>query len=389
MPRSIQKHPIVRQPVLIAMLLVLMLGLSACGDSGNAPTPGGAAAPGAAARGPGGGGPPGRGGPMPAVKVVAATVELKEWTDQIEALGTAYANESVTLTAKVTETVSSVNFRDNQEVETGAILVELTDRAEVANLREAQAAYEDAERQYRRLADLQKQGTIGKAQLEQQQSTRDQARARVQAIRARLSDRVITAPFAGQLGMRQVSPGTLVTPGTVITTLDDVATIKVDFSVPETFLSAITVGEQIRATSAAWRGEQFAGQIESIDSRVNPVTRAVIVRARLGNQDRKLKPGMLLSVRLQHAPRQTVVIDELAIVQLGRQSFVFRVDADNRVVQVPVELGARRPGEVEIVGGLNPGDRIVTEGTVKLRNGMTVETAASLRERPAGAAQPA
>jgi membrane fusion protein (multidrug efflux system) len=326
---------------------------------------------------------------MPAVKVVAATVELQEWTDQIEALGTAYANESVTLTAKVTETVSSVNFRDNQEVEAGAILIELTDRAEVANLREAQAAYEDAERQYRRLADLQKQGTIGKAQLEQQQSTRDQARARVQAIRARLADRVITAPFAGQLGMRQVSPGTLVTPGTVITTLDDVATIKVDFSVPETFLSAITVGEQIRATSAAWRGEQFEGEIESVDSRVNPVTRAVIVRARLANKARKLKPGMLLSVRLQHAPRQTVVIDELAIVQLGRQSFVFRVDADNRVVQVPVELGARRPGEVEVVGGLNPGDRIVTEGTVKLRNGMTVEAAASLRERPPGAAQPA
>lgn len=373
--------------LLLLLLLVLLLALSACGGDGG----GGSAPGGAEARGPAspGGAAPGRGGPMPAVKVVAATVELKDWTDQIEALGTAYANESVTLTAKVTETVSSVNFRDNQEVEAGAILIELTDRAEVANLREAQSAYEDAERQYRRLADLQKQGTIGQAQLEQQQSTRDQARARVQAIRARLSDRVITAPFAGQLGMRQVSPGTLVTPGTVITTLDDVATIKVDFSVPETFLSAITVGEQIRATSAAWRGEAFEGVIESIDSRVNPVTRAVIVRARLSNKARKLKPGMLLSVRLQHAPRQTLVIDELAIVQLGRQSFVFRVDADNRVVQVPVELGARRPGEVEIVSGLNPGDRIVTEGTVKLRNGMSVETAASLRDRPPGIGLPA
>lgn len=310
---------------------------------------------------------------MPPVKVIAATVEAQDWVDRVEALGTAYANESVTLTAKVTETVSGVNFRDNQEVESGAILVELTDRAEVANLREAQAAYEDAERQYRRLVDLQKQGTIGKAQLEQQQSMRDQARARVQAIRARLSDRVITAPFAGQLGMRQVSPGTLVTPGTVITTLDDIATIKVDFSVPETFLAAVKIGEQIRATSAAWRGQTFEGAIESIDSRVNPVTRAVIVRARLPNAERKLKPGMLLSVELQQAPRQTLVIDELAIVQLGRQAFVFRIDADNSVQQVPVEIGTRRPGEVEIVGGLNPGDRIVVEGTVKLRNGLTVD----------------
>jgi membrane fusion protein (multidrug efflux system) len=352
--------------LLAALLLMTVVGMSGCG----ADTPS-AGPPGAGARAPGG--PPGRGGPMAPVKVVAATVELRDWVDRVEALGTAYANESVTLTAKVTETVSSVNFRDNQEVETGAILVELTDRAEVANLREAQAAYEDAERQYRRLLDLQKQGTIGQAQLEQQQSARDQARARVQAIRARLSDRVITAPFAGQLGMRRVSPGTLVTPGTVITTLDDIATIKVDFSVPETFLAAVKVGEQIRATSAAWRGQSFEGAIESIDSRVNPVTRAVIVRARLPNPERKLKPGMLLSVELQQAPRQTLVIDELAIVQLGRQAFVFRINADNTVQQVPVEIGARRPGEVEIVAGLNPGDRIVVEGTVKLRNGLTVD----------------
>lgn len=326
---------------------------------------------------------------MPPVKVVAATVQTQDWVDRVEALGTASANESVTLTAKVTETVSNVNFRDNQEVEAGAILVELTDRAEVANLREAQAAYEDAERQYRRLVDLQKQGTIGKAQLEQQQSMRDQARARVQAIRARLSDRVITAPFAGQLGMRQVSPGTLLTPGTVITTLDDIATIKVDFSVPETFLAAVKIGEQIRATSAAWRGQTFEGAIESIDSRVNPVTRAVIVRARLPNTERKLKPGMLLSVELQQAPRQTLVIDELAIVQLGRQAFVFRLDADNTVQQVPVEIGTRRPGEVEIVGGLSPGDRIVVEGTVKLRNGLTVDPGAPPAESVPPSAAPA
>lgn len=377
-------HGLSARRLALPLLLSLTLLLAACGG-GESGAPGGGP-PGAAARGPGapGGGPPGRGGPMPAIKVVAATVEQQDWVDRVEALGTAYANESVTLTAKVTETVSSVNFRDNQEVESGAILVELTDRAEVANLREAQAAYEDAERQYRRLLDLQKQGTIGKAQLEQQQSIRDQARARVQAIRARLSDRVITAPFAGQLGMRQVSPGTLVTPGTVITTLDDVATIKVDFSVPETFLSAITVGEQIRATSAAWRGQTFEGAIESIDSRVNPVTRAVIVRARLPNAERKLKPGMLLSVELQQSPRQTLVVDELAIVQLGRQAFVFRIDADNSVQQVPVQIGARRPGQVEIVGGLTPGDRIVVEGTVKLRNGLTVDPGA-----PPPAAEPA
>ena len=167
--------------------------------------------------------------------------------DRIQALGTARANESVTLTAKTAETVARVNFSDGQSVEAGAVLVELTDRAEVAQLKEAQAAYVETEKQYDRLRGLVKQGTVTQSQVDQQLGARDSARARMEAIRVRLSDRVITAPFAGVLGFRTVSPGALVQPGTVITTLDDVRTIKLDFSVPETFLAALAVGQHIEA----------------------------------------------------------------------------------------------------------------------------------------------
>jgi membrane fusion protein (multidrug efflux system) len=322
----------------------------------------------------------GAGKPIP---VTATTVEPRPWVDTIEALGTAKAKESVTLTAKVTETVDRVAFEDGDYVEAGQVLVDLTGRAEVASLEEARAAHKEATQQYARQSELVDQGTVARSQLDTQVALRDAARARMEAIRARLSDRVITAPFDGVLGFRQVSPGTLVTPGTVIATLDDVSTIKLDFSVPETFLAAIAAGQEIVARSAAFPQREFHGKVRSIDSRVDPVTRAVVVRALVPNPDAALRPGMLLSVRLNKAPREVLVIPELALVQVGADAFVYRVKADASVEQVRVELGERRRGEVEIAGGLAPGDRVVVEGTVKLRPGVKV-AATEAASAPAG-----
>ncbi len=337
----------------IAWIVVSALALSACGSK---------SAPGAA--------PGGQGGKP--IAVVTATVAAHPWVDTIEALGTAKANESVTLTAKVTETVDRVAFEDGDFAEAGQVLVDLSGRAEVASLEEARAAFKEAQQQYDRQSGLVQQGTIARSQLDTQVALRDAARARMEAIRARLADRVITAPFAGVLGFRQVSPGTLVTPGTVITTIDDVSTIKLDFSVPETFLAALAHGQEIGATSVASPGREFRGAVSSIDSRVDPVTRAVIVRATILNPDQALRPGMLLSVRLDQRPREALAIPELALVQVGTNSDVFRVKADQTIEQAKVVTGARRRGEVEIVEGLAAGDQIVVEGTVKLRPGAKV-----------------
>lgn len=317
-----------------------------------------------------GGGPGGPGGrPVPVVVVPA---ERQPWSDSIQALGTARANESVTITAKVTETVVRVNFEDGQEVSAGAVLVDLSGRAETAALAEAQAAYDEASRLYQRQLELSKQRTVSEAVLDQQRAARDTAQARVEAIRARLGDRVITAPFAGVLGFRAVSPGTLVTPGTVITTLDDLDPIKVDFTLPERFLSALAVDQTINAHTAAWPGEDFAGRVTSIDSRIDPVTRAVTVRAEVPNAERRLKPGMLMTLSVSANERDALVIPEIAVQAIRDRNFVFRAGDDGKAQQVFVTLGARRAGQVEVLDGLAPGDRIVTEGLVRVRPGVAL-----------------
>ena len=349
----------------VSFFLLIPL-LAACGKDG---------APAQAARG------------APPAVVTTATVAAVPWSDAIEALGTAQANESVTLTAKVTETVDRVNFQDGDFVEAGQVLVDLSGRAEVAQLEEERAAFKEASQQYTRQAELVKQGTIARSQLDAQVAARDAAAARMNAIRARLSDRVITAPFDGVLGFRQVSAGALVSPGTVIATLDDVRTIKLDFPVPEAFLGSVASGLRIAAKSAAWSDREFEGTVRAVDSRVDPVTRAVTVRAEIPNPESLLRPGMLLTVRLFKPERQALAIPEIAVTQVGNKAHVFRVGADDKVEEVEVVTGARRRGEVEIVAGLAAGDRIVVEGTIKLRTGAQIAEAAAAAP-PATVAEP-
>jgi membrane fusion protein (multidrug efflux system) len=333
-------------------LAALVLVLSACGD-------------GAADR-----------GPPPAATVTTTVVAEQPWSDAIEALGTAKANESVLVTAKVTETVVRVAFEDGDVVEAGDVLVDLSGRAEVAGLAEASANYREAQQQYQRLQQLTAQKLIPTSQLDAQRGAMDSARARLDLTRARLQDRVITAPFAGVLGFRQVSPGTLVTPGTTIASLDDISVIKLDFTVPEAYLSALATGQAIAARSKAWPDREFAGLVTGVDSRVDPVSRAVTVRAEIPNPDRALRPGMLLSLQVFRPARQALVIPEIAVVQVAQAAHVFVVQPDGTVQQRTVALGARRSGEVEVTDGLAAGERIVVDGTVKLRDGARVVEAA-------------
>ena len=188
---------------------------------------------------------------------------------------------------------------------------------------------------------------------------------------------VVKGWIDGVLGFRRVSPGTLVTPGTMIATLDDIRVIKLDFPVPETFLANVAVGQRVIALSATWPDIEFGGTVRAIDSRVDPVTRAVTVRAEIDNPEAKLCPGMMLAVRLLKPERQTLAIPEIALMQVGARSFVYKVADDNTVSQVQVQIGARRRGQVEVLDGLAAGERIVAEGTVKLRPGASVVEAAA------------
>lgn len=307
-----------------------------------------------------------------AVPVIVSRVAEVDFVDRIEAIGTARANESVEITAKVTDTVRKVNFEDGMLAEAGQVLVELTRTEEAALLAEAVATRDEARQQYDRIADLVRRGTASRARLDEQTRIRDAASARVAALEARLSDRLIRAPFAGLLGFRRVSPGTLISPGTVITTLDDIKTIKLDFPVPETFMSALSPGLEIKALTPAYEDRAFEGTVTTIESRVDPATRSVTVRAQIPNPDRLLRPGMLMTVEVIRARTRRLAVPEEALVPVEDRQFVYRVTAEDTVERVPVEIGRRRPGVVEITGGLEPGDRVLVEGAMKVRPGVPV-----------------
>lgn len=338
----------------------------------------------------GGAGPGSDGEQAPrATPVTTQVLEARPWSDTIQALGTVKARESVTVTAKVSEVVQQVHFESGDEVAAGAPLVTLSGEQQQAALNEALAAAEEADRLFQRQGELIEQKLIATSQFDAQRAIRDAARARVAQIRAQISDRVVRAPFAGVLGIRQVSPGALVTPGTAIATLDDTHRVFVDFPVPEQQLAHLAVGQPLAGHSEAWPGRDFPGVVSTIDARIDPATRAVTVRGDFDNPDRTLRPGMLLQVVLSRPEREALVLPEIAIVQIGNASYVFRVKDDDTVERVNVQIGARREGFAEVEDGIAAGDRIVIDGTGKLRPGSRITEGGARQDTEAAVEMPA
>lgn len=345
--------------------------LASCGQEG----------PGAAAGGapPAAGGPPRGAGAPPggaAVAVLATTVATRDFTDSYTALGTVRAAESIEVTSRIASVVGGIHFREGQDVKAGALLVELDAKEIRADLAVAQASLNQSRSQYERSRSLADNRVISQSQLEELEAKMRMDEAQVQAARARLENASIRAPFAGTLGLRRVSLGDLVGPDTIITTLDDTRTMRLEFTVPEGFLAELRDGMAIGATSAVYPGEEFRGNVATIDSRVDPTTRAVTVVAALPNPERRLKPGMFLTVGLERARRQVLMVPEEALSPRQGKQYVFLVE-DGRAAEREVEIGARSPGYVEIRNGIAAGDVIVTEGIQRLRDGVPLQVLAS------------
>jgi membrane fusion protein (multidrug efflux system) len=337
------------------------------GEKAAAPTAGGAPGgrPGGAAFGAGGF------GQAQAPLVTVAAVKKDQLYDVVEALGTTQANESVIVNAKVTDTVRRVNFEDGDYVAAGTVLVELTNQEEEALLAEARANLEDAQNELRRQQDIANRGLGAARELDVARSRAQAQEARLNTVVARLRDRLIMAPFSGLLGFRQVSPGTLVSPNTAITSIDDISTMKLDFTVPETFLGSMVPDARVVAESVSYPGREFEGVVRTVGSRVDPITRAVTVRAHVDNKDRALRPGMLLTVKVVTSQHLALVVPEGSVFQIQNRAYVYRVE-DQVAHQQQIEVGGRRFGVVEVLGGLKEGDMIVTEGIVKLRDGVKI-----------------
>ncbi len=319
--------------------------------------------------------PVGAQGNRPPPSVIVERVQTEQLVDRVEALGTLRAYESVEVTAKVTEIITKIHFQDSQRVEAGDVLAEMTSGPEEAQLAEAQAAVRDAKAQLDRAEPLAKRGVSSEAVLSERRRDYQTAKARVEAAEARLQERRIVAPFGGLTGLRRISVGALVEPGTVITTIQDDSVMKLDFTVPSAFLSTIRPGIPIKAQAAAYSGKTFDGTVSAVDNSVDEDTRSITVRAELPNPDGELKAGMLMTVELLKNPRESVVAPEEALIMRGNQSFVYVVDLTAEqptVEQREVVLGARQPGSVEVQRGLSSGEAVITHGIVKVRPGQTV-----------------
>lgn len=299
------------------------------------------------------------------------------FADRIEAVGTAKANEQVTLTSPVTERIVRVNFGDGQFVARGQVIAVLAQDSQVAELAGANARAVNARQALDRYEALQARGFVTRATLDAQIATFASARAAVDTARSTIRDRVIRAPFAGVASLRTISAGAVVNQGTPIATISDSSRIKLDFTVPETQLALVKPGVGITARAAAYPQRQFAGRIDAIDAVIDPNTRALLVRAVLDNPDYALKPGMLLNVTVAGAQRRGLAVPALAIVGEGEDQFVFIVDAQGNAARRGVRTGARDGDLVEVLEGLKGNERVIDKGVVKLVEGVKVRTSAA------------
>lgn len=335
--------------------------------------------------GEGAAGGPGGFGNAPA-PVIVAEARSDTVVERIEAVGTARARETVEVVAELDARVIGIGFEEGQRVTAGTVLVELKDSREQALLREAMARRDDAETQLKRARQLLQSRNVSQARVDELRSEYDAAAARVAIIESEIRDLQIRAPFDGIVGLRDVSPGAYVSAGRRITTLDDIDVIRIEFSVPERFYGRLRPGLTVTSRTAAFPDRAFTGTVSRIDSRIDPATRSVRVQAEFPNEDGRLRPGMFMAVQVDLEVRDTVILAEESIVSQGERHFVFVIE-DGHAHRREVVLGLRRAGEVEVRTGVSPGQRIVTEGVDRVRDGGPVRTLTADRsDAPQGSA---
>lgn len=354
--------------VLVLMILALLLRSAFGGEESDGGKKGG---------GPGGGR---SGGQV----VSVATATERSFSNEIRVLGVARGQRSLNITSPTSQLITRVYFRDGQTVRAGAPLVELKAGEEDAQIAQAQARVAQAERQYQRYADLGERGYAPQTLIDQYQTELETARAALASAQTQRADRVLRAPFSGVMGLSTVTPGTYVSPGSVIATLDDISLIRVDFPLPERYIGVVRAGLPIRATSDAYGDRVFGGRIALIDTRVNEQSRAVTARAEIPNPGGLIRPGMSVQVAVTQGERMAAAVPESALQYEGEGAFVYRIAQGERgatAQRVEVETGAVEGGFVEILSGLMPGDQVVGQGLNRIQPGAPIRVEGSGAER--------
>lgn len=304
--------------------------------------------------------------------VKAETVKILTMQSDVSAVGTLIAADSVVIRPEIAGRVVGLHFQEGQLVQKGAKLVSLDPSEYSAQLAGSTAAAKTESQRYDRAQELLEKNFISKEALDVAKGNMDRALAKQRQDDALLSKTTITAPFSGVLGLRQISPGAYVKAGDDIVRLENLSSVKLDFRVPEMYLSQIKPGQELTIKVDAYPNDVFRGKIYALEPAVDEKTRTVVVRAQIPNVQNKLRPGMFARVNVLLSTRpNAIVIPEQAIWPQGRDAFVYRV-VDGKAVLTKIELGVRRPGEVEVLKGLTANDVVVTDGQMKLKDGAPV-----------------
>ncbi|MBX3745763.1 MAG: efflux RND transporter periplasmic adaptor subunit [Verrucomicrobiae bacterium] len=325
------------------------------------------------------------GGGAPTIQVVAVTAVRQSVEETLAVVGSLVANEQVEVRSESDGFVESILFREGEDVKEGALLVTLDETRLQAALEESEAALQLSQQTYDRSRELLGARLISNQEFDQAASRLAADEAAVAGRRRAVEEARIRAPFAGVVGARQVSPGQLVTRATTLTWLVDLDTVKVEFNVPERYVGRVRVGQSVEIRVAAWRDRQFRGEVFFVAPFVEPVTRTMLVKAEVPNEERLLKPGMFANLNLTLEVReQAVVIPEAALSQIldGDRATVMVVGAEDTVSVRPVRVGLRLPARVEILEGLEAGERVVVEGLQKVAPGMRVMLAPEASAAP-------
>lgn len=372
-------------PTKHTLALVAALGvaaaLGACGKKEEA-------APAATAAKPAAAGAPAAApaGPPKGLPVRAVPVKLGEVDSQVTAVGSILAEESVIVRPEIDGRIVGLHFNEGQAVAKGAKLVSLDASEYEAQMASSESQARTARQRYDRSNELFAQKFVSQDALDVAKNELKRAEARVREDKVRVDRAHIVAPFSGIVGVRMISPGAYVKKGDDIVRLENISSVKLDFRVPEHYLSKLKPGQEIGIRVDAYPNETFTGKIYAIEPVVDEKTRTILLRARVPNQTAKLRPGMFARVAVLLERRtNAVLVPEQAIWPQGTDTFVYKV-VDGKAALTKIQMGERRPGEVEVVAGLDPQAVVITDGQIKIKDGAPVTVLPNTPPAPAAAA---